>query len=225
MAREVGLEAVSVDVTSIEAHLREAEVIVNNGHVTAGILVEADIVIIDFTRTPEREYIGYKIIDDLEAIANYYNNQGFLYGYFTETEGQKLDFDPLEKELELVPGLPSRSFPPFSAPATIRCRLQATGRVQEAIEQYNMAIEVDPSFPEAHANLGAAYYALGRTEDAFTEFQIAATHAGSNGYFHHFLESCSISSGNTKKPSRSSERLFPRSRGWQRRGTISASAT
>ena len=37
MAREVGLEAVYVDVTSIERHAREAEVIVNNGHVTAGI--------------------------------------------------------------------------------------------------------------------------------------------------------------------------------------------
>ena len=37
MAREVGLQAVYVDVESVERHTREAEVIVNNGHITAGI--------------------------------------------------------------------------------------------------------------------------------------------------------------------------------------------
>ena len=62
----------------------------------AAVRRPAGSVIIDFTATPEREYIGFDVIDDLEAIANFYNNQGFLYGYFTETED--VDFDPLEKE-------------------------------------------------------------------------------------------------------------------------------
>ena len=86
MAREVGIEAVYVDVTMIERISREAEVIVNNGHITAGYKHGSEVRIVDFTRTPEREYIGYKVIDDLEAIANYYNNQGFLYGYFVEND-------------------------------------------------------------------------------------------------------------------------------------------
>ncbi len=71
MAREVGVEAIYVDVTMIERVSREAEVIVNNGHITAGYRKGTKIVIIDFTRTPEREYIGFKVIDDLEAIANF----------------------------------------------------------------------------------------------------------------------------------------------------------
>ena len=187
MAREVGLEAVYVDVTSIERHVREAEVIVNNGHVTAGILAGPDVIIIDFTRTPEREYVGFKVIDDLEAIANYYNNQGFLYGYFTETEEHELEFDPLKKELEMY-RLALEVVPTFQrARNNLGVGLRRRGRVQEAIEQYNMAIEVDSSFPEAHANLGAAYYSLGRAEDAVKEFQIAAKHSGSNAYFHHHL--------------------------------------
>ena len=187
MAREVGLEAVYVDVTSIERHAREAEVIVNNGHVTAGIMEGPNVIIIDFTRTPEREYVGFKVIDDLEAIANYYNNQGFLYGYFTETEEHELDFDPLKKELEMY-RVALEVVPTFQrARNNLGVGLRRRGRVQEAIEQYNMAIEVDPSFPEAHANLGAAYYSLGRAEDAVTEFRIAAKHSGSNAYFHHHL--------------------------------------
>ncbi len=187
MAREVGLEAVYVDVKSVERHTREAEVIINNGHVTAGIVQGPDVLVIDFTRTPEREYLGFKVIDDLEAIANYYNNQGFLYGYFTETEGQDLGFDPLEKELEMY-RLALQVMPTFGrARNNLGVGLRRRGQVQEAIEQYRMAIEADPQFPDAHANLGVAYYSQGRINEAVEELQIAADESRSNGYFHHHL--------------------------------------
>ena len=187
MAREVGLEAVYVDVVSVERHTREAEVIVNNGHVTAGIIQGPDVMVIDFTRTPEREYRGFKVIDDLEAIANYYNNQGFLYGYFTETEGHELGFDPQEKELEMYQ-LALEVLPTFQrARNNLGVGLRRRGLVQEAIEQYNMAIEVDPNFPDAHANLGAAYYGLGHIDEAVKELEIAADRSGPNAYFHHHL--------------------------------------
>ena len=187
MARHVGLEAVYVDVVSFERHTREAEVIVNTDHVTGGIVRGPDVNVIDFTRTPEREYIGFEVIDDLEAIANYYNNQGFLYGYFTEVEGTELDFDPMEEEMKMY-RLALEVLPTFHrARNNLGVGLRRRGRVQEAIEQYNMAIEVDPGFSEAHANLGAAYYALGRIDDAVEELQIASRQSGSNGYFHHHL--------------------------------------
>ena len=186
MARHVGLEAVYVDVVSVEEQTREADIIVNNGHITAGIKRGADVLVIDFTRTPERQYIGFKVIDDLEAIANYYNNQGFLYGYFTEEEAD-LDFDPLVKEMEMYQ-LALEVVPTFQrARNNLGVGLRRRGKVQEAIEQYNMAIEAEPEFADAHANLGAAYYLLGRVEDAVRELEIASSHAGSNAYFHHHL--------------------------------------
>jgi tetratricopeptide (TPR) repeat protein len=187
MARHVGLDAVYVDVVSIERQTREAEVIVNNGHVTAGINQGANVMVIDFTRTPEREYLGFKVIDDLEAIANYYNNQGFLYGYFTEIEEDQVDFDPMEKEMEMY-RLALEVLPTFQrARNNLGVGLRRRGKVQEAIEQYNMAIEVDPTFPDAHANLGAAYYLLGRVDEAVEELKIAARESGQNGYFYHNL--------------------------------------
>jgi tetratricopeptide (TPR) repeat protein len=187
MAREVGLRAVYVDVITIERISREAEVIVNNGHVTAGVYYGPEMIVIDFTRTPERKYIGYKVIDDLEAIANYYNNQGFLYGYFTETEGTGLDFDPQEKELEMYQ-ISLEVLPTFHrARNNLGVALKRRGRIDEAIEHYKMAIEEDPDFAEAHSNLGSAYYTLGRTEDAIQEFRTAAKSSGSNAYFFHHL--------------------------------------
>ena len=187
MAREVGMEAVYVDVTMIERVSREAEVIVNNGHITAGYKKGGHVVVVDFTRTPEREYIGFKVIDDLEAIANYYNNQGFLYGYFVETEGQELDFDPLVKEMEMY-NLSLEILPTFHrARNNLGVALKRRGRIDEAIEQYKMALELDPDFADARSNLGAAYYAQGRIEEAMKEFELATRSSGSNAYFFHHL--------------------------------------
>ncbi len=187
MAREVGVEAVYVDVTMIERVSREAEVIVNNGHITAGYRKGTKVAIIDFTRTPEREYIGYNVIDDLEAIANFYNNQGFLYGYFTETEGKDLGFDPLEKELDMYE-LALEIMPTFvRARNNLGVALRRRGHIDEAIEQYKQAIEDDPDFADAYSNLGAAYLRQGREEEAMKEFQLATKNSGSNAYFFHHL--------------------------------------
>jgi tetratricopeptide (TPR) repeat protein len=188
MAREVGIDAVYVDVTTIERISKEAEVIVNNGHITAGVRNGPDLVMIDFTRTPEREYMGAKVIDDFEAIANYYNNQGFLYGYYAETAGDLGDeFDPAAAELEMYQmALDVR--PNFGrARNNLGVALRRRGRVEEAIAQYKAALEEDPKFAEARSNLGAAYYSVGRVDEAIREFETATRSGGSNAYYYHHL--------------------------------------
>jgi tetratricopeptide (TPR) repeat protein len=188
MAREVGLDAVYVDVTTIERISKEAEVIVNNGHITAGVRTGPDLVMIDFTRTPEREYMGAKVIDDFEAIANYYNNQGFLYGYYAETAGDMGDeFNPEAAELEMYHmALDVR--PDFGrARNNLGVALRRRGKVEDAIQQYKLALEADPKFAEARSNLGAAYYSQGRVDEAIHEFEAAARTGGSNAYYYHHL--------------------------------------
>ena len=188
MARHVGVDAVYVDVVTVETTTREAEVIVNTGHVTAGVVQgSTGVIIVDFTRTPETKYVGFKVIDDLEAIANYYNNQGFLYGYFSESEGRELGFDPMEAEMEMIK-VALQVKPSFGrARNNLGVALRRRGSVQEAIEQYEKAIEVDPGFAEPHANLAAAYFADHRPDDALKELRIAVKLSGSNGYFHYQL--------------------------------------
>jgi Flp pilus assembly protein TadD len=188
MAREIGLDAVYVDVTTIERISKEAEVIVNNGHITAGVRHGPDMVMIDFTRTPEREYMGAKVIDDFEAIANYYNNQGFLYGYYAENAGDVGDnFDPAAAELEMYE-MALEVRPDFGrARNNLGVALRRRGQVEAAIEQYKLALQKDPKFAEARSNLGAAYYSLGRVDDAIQEFEAAARVGGSNAYYYHHL--------------------------------------
>ncbi len=185
MARAVGLDAVYAHVSYTERVTREAEIIVNSSHITAAVMYGTERILIDFTATPERKYVGFEVIDDLEAIASFYNNQGFLYGYFTETED--VGFDPLEKELEMY-RLALEILPSFGrARNNLGVALRRRGRVDEAIEQYQMAVAHDPKHAEALSNLGTAYHYQGRTEEALEAYRRAAENAGPNGYIHNLL--------------------------------------
>jgi len=186
MARAVGLNASFADVAFSERVTKEAEIVVNSSHVTATVKpATGRAVLIDFTRTPERDYIGFEMIDDLEAIASFYNNQGFLYGYLTETED--LDFDASEKELEMY-RLALEILPTFGrARNNLGVALRRRGKVDEAIEQYQLAIEHDPRHAEALSNLATAYLYQGRTEEALEALRRAAANAGPDGYIHHRL--------------------------------------
>ena len=187
MSRAVGVEAIYVDVETIERVSKEAEVIVNSGHITGGIKDGPDLIFVDFTATPEREYGGARIIDDFEAISNFYNNQGFLYGYFAEALADQGGFDPLAREIEMYE-LALSIRPSFNrARNNLGVAFKRRGRVDDAIEQYELALELQPEFTEARANLASAHYAQGDVERAIEEFKLAARNDGSNAYVHYHL--------------------------------------
>lgn len=182
MSRAVGVDAVYVDVTTIERVTKEAEVIVNSGHITGGIKDGPDLIFVDFTSNPEREYAGAKIIDDFEAISNFYNNQGFLYGYFAEALADQGGFDPLAREIEMYE-LALSIRPNFNrARNNLGVAYKRRGRVDDAIEQYELALGLEPNFTEARSNLASAYYSMGDTERAIEQFRLAARNDGSNAY-------------------------------------------
>jgi tetratricopeptide (TPR) repeat protein len=185
MARSVGVDAVYADVMFTERLTREAEIVVKSTHITAAVTLGSGLTLIDFTKTAERKYTAFRPIDDLEAIANFYNNQGFLYGYFTEKGA--VSFDPQEKELEMY-RLALEVLPTFvRARNNLGVALRRRGRIDEAIEQYKLAIEHDPRYVEAHSNLATAYLHQGRTQEALREYRIAAENAGPDGYVHERL--------------------------------------
>ncbi len=49
----------------------------------------------------------------------------------------------------------------------------AKGRRDDAVREYQEAIQLDPAQPEAHNNLGTDYIAKGRLDDAMREYQLA----------------------------------------------------
>jgi tetratricopeptide (TPR) repeat protein len=54
--------------------------------------------------------------------------------------------------------------------------LKLQDRLEEAIEEYRKALEIDPHYANARYNLGDALRRQGRLEEAMEEFQLAVTH-------------------------------------------------
>jgi tetratricopeptide (TPR) repeat protein len=71
----------------------------------------------------------------------------------------------------------------------------------EAISEYERAVEINPAFAEAHNNLGVAYVEQGRLDDAIVEFEEAVGKAGlddlnlANAYYN--LGLCYVKKGET----------------------------
>jgi tetratricopeptide (TPR) repeat protein len=51
--------------------------------------------------------------------------------------------------------------------------LEHKGGMDEAIAQYQKALEINPNYADAHNNLGTALFQKGRTDEAITHFQAA----------------------------------------------------
>lgn len=176
MARDVGLNAVFVDVVTEQKSVREGDLIVSSGHITSGVLRGDKLTLIDFTDDPERKYRGHKPIDDLTAIAHFYDNEAYLRGF---REG-----DP-ETEMrlyQLVLEIDPRFYPAHN---NLGVALKRAGRLDDAVREYELALAANPHFAEARANLGAALAAEGRREDALRQFQLAIRSDPASGQLRH----------------------------------------
>jgi Tfp pilus assembly protein PilF len=164
MARAVGLDAIFVDVVTVHDSYREGDLIVSSGHITAGVLQSDRLILVDFTDTPERRYRGHKPIDDLTAIAQFYNNEAYLRGLREEGAGDAIEL------YRLVLAIDPSFYPAHS---NLGVALKRRGRLDEAIKEYELALKAKPDFAEARANMGAALAARGRPTDAIRQFELA----------------------------------------------------
>jgi len=66
-------------------------------------------------------------------------------------------------------------FEPFAPPllVTLADALRSQGRVDEAIEHYQQALNAKPNFAMGHNNLGSAYYTLRKLDDAVASYMQA----------------------------------------------------
>ncbi len=114
---------------------------------------------------------------------------------FIMKEGQNLNFAiPATRALALKPGavkplnewkvLSIEPIPEAEAFFRQGLELHWAGKLGKAIETYKQAIRVDPEVPEAHINLGAAYYTLGRYQEAARAFQTAVRLEPENAEWH-----------------------------------------
>lgn len=144
LARAAGIRAHYVDVRHDEV-LSEENLVVSNRHICAGINDGGMFYLLDFDTRPEKTYRMFRIISDIEALANHYNNLA-INSYNSNRSRLNESLEMLEKALRIKPD--------FSRAHNNRgVLLHIKGNVDEAELSFRKALEYDTQLHEANTNL------------------------------------------------------------------------
>ena len=171
LARAVGLDARYVDASSVVHETRYGEdgSTIHLGHVTALVNTHNELISLDFARIGPFRW--YERLDDLEALAHFYNNRGYELVDEARGEGQPPDWAEAERRFRLAVAVK----PGFArAWNNLGISLARQGRDAEAAASYRRAIALDPSMAAPHANLGALLLQQGDLPGALGELDEAA---------------------------------------------------
>jgi Flp pilus assembly protein TadD len=171
LARAVGLDARYVDASSRVNEKRYGVdgSTVHFGHVTALVNSGNERIGLDFARLGPFRW--YQQLDDLEALAHYYNNRGYDLVDDAREAGEAPDWPEAERRFRLAVAVK-----PGFARAWNNLGIAAArqGRIDEAMASYRRASALDPAMAAPHANLGAIHLQAGRLEAALEELDAAA---------------------------------------------------
>ncbi len=205
LARELGLDAYYVDASDQVQDLTEnADFVVSSGHVSAVVRTGSGTSVIDFDGEI-KTYRTLRILDDVQALAHFYNNRG----YERLLEAIRAGADPpwqeartrFELATQLHPGL-ARA---WNNLGIADARL---GRFRQAERSYRIAIEQDPRLSEPHSNLGVLELESGRTQTALRAFERAIDLAPRNPYHHYHRALALAAAGSIERAIESLERAL-----------------
>jgi tetratricopeptide (TPR) repeat protein len=110
-------------------------------------------------------------LEDDPAYATAYNQLGYLY-----SRGREYDkaIEAMEKYVKLLPNEPN----PHDSYGEM---LRLSGRFDDALEQYHIALKIDPTFYISQKELGETYAVMGQEERARMEYAKAIQEAPGNG--------------------------------------------
>ncbi len=171
LARAVGLDAAYMDASF---RMQDTEYLgdqttVKVGHITAYVRTSGDRYGLDFARMGRIYW--YEPIDDIEAVAHYYNNLGYILLEGGGEGGTAAGWAGAEHQFALA----TRVKPDFARAwnnlGVARARL---GRRGEARDAYRRAIAIDEKFPSPRLNLGVLLLESGEVEAASEQLEAAA---------------------------------------------------
>ncbi len=184
MARAVELPVFYVDVTQVSKLKREGELVINSGHICAGIKLNNKITLIDFADHPRVGYKFYKVIDDLEALADFINSRGVIVSNQLDLSSQdpdsQIDIDFYKSAIKVKPTF-AKAF------NNLGIAYQRRRLYDLAIAQYNKAILFDPKLSAPYSNTGNVYYLLGEYDKAIENLKKAIKLKKKNPYTHYAL--------------------------------------
>src|SRR6266851_4490526 len=139
------------------------------GHVTGLVQTRDRDIALDI------EHLGrirwYRIIDDVEAVAHFYNNRGFDIIEDTQASGSVVDWAAGERSFRLA----VQVMPAFALGwNNLGIAAAHLGRHSEAIEDYQRSMRLDPTLAAPHHNLGSLYLQIPNDRAARDSFEAAA---------------------------------------------------
>jgi tetratricopeptide (TPR) repeat protein len=156
MSREVQLNPFYVEVTDFQRWNYREGVVVSQGHIVAGMSVDGQLSTFDFLPYQAKAYRDFKPIDDLTAIAHFYNNIG------AEALLED-DLENAEEALRIAVDLD----PDFNkALNNLGVFYLRTGQSGDAVQLFREALERDPADVALMTNLARALQTKGQAQEA-----------------------------------------------------------
>lgn len=177
MARELGLPAQFQEVLNVSTYNKRGQVVINNKHMNALVMVNGRRMVVDFYPYADRKQQMNRTLKDTLAFAHYYNNKGaeaFTQGAFDLAQAY------FQKAAEVAPEF-SRT---FSNMGVLHKRL---GEYALAEQAYRQAIALDREDYTAMSNLAQLYQALGKEDLANDLERKVERHRNRNPYYHFAL--------------------------------------
>jgi Flp pilus assembly protein TadD len=171
LARAVGLDARYVDASGRVNETRRGDdgSTVHFGHVSAMVNTGNERISLDFARLGP--YLWYTPLDDLEAVAHFYNNRGYELVDRAREASQSPDWAEAARQFRLAVAVKPGFARGWNNLGIAEARL---GRRDEAMDHYRKASALAPAMAAPHANLGASLLQAGDPAAAAAELGEAA---------------------------------------------------
>lgn len=182
LAREIGLTAYYVDASDRVNDLRrEHDVIVDSGHIAGGVRTEKGYTLVDYDGHVSN-YRTFKIIDDITALAHYYNNLGFEMMFAAQQAEETVPWQEIEHQFELATMVRPDFTLAYNNLGVVHTRL---GDLVAAAAAYRTAIALDPESDAAYHNLGNLQVREGDLVAALASYDKALELRRRNPYLHY----------------------------------------
>lgn len=189
LSRSVGLNPFYVEVTDYQTWNHRAGMVISQGHIVGGMYLEGELKTYDFLPYKPKAYKKFKPIDDLTAVAHYYNNLG----------AEALLAGDLQQALRLV-GIAHQLAPRFEKSLNNLgvCKARA-GDLAGALELYKKGLEIDPANTMILTNMSRVYQQQGRLDDATALLSQVEAANTDNPFFFVYEGDMALAKGDNQK--------------------------
>lgn len=179
LARQIGLSAYYVDASDRVNDLRrEAEIIVDSGHIAGAVRTERGYTLVDYDGRVSR-YRTFRIIDDITALAHFYNNRGFESIFEAHQADTPVPWEGVLHDFQLAIMVRSDFTLAYNNLGVAYTRL---GDLDAAEAAYREAIASDTESDAAYHNLGNLWMRRGDIAQALVEYDHALERRKRNPY-------------------------------------------